>query len=199
MVPDENNVKVAGATFDILLCFVPPFLHALIKPMLLAVMDDRLRAAFHWPTPPRVAGVAVEAVFGLRKLLIQNLALPRMYPLERINERAIDETIAFEERRYWYNKWETIDAWYYKQTWWNTYGPSGIIYRLIGWDAPSSKFKSDRGYRLGELGPVAYEKSGPGNAHLRRAGEKSDKIASQNSHPNLNEGGRCPMGISSPE
>ncbi|EPQ25805.1 uncharacterized protein PFL1_06672 [Pseudozyma flocculosa PF-1] len=49
----ESNAQVATYTFDLLLYHVPASLHTLGRQFAASLMDDRLRAAFAIPTPPR--------------------------------------------------------------------------------------------------------------------------------------------------
>ncbi|KAF3912263.1 hypothetical protein AA313_de0202203 [Arthrobotrys entomopaga] len=196
MIPNDVNVKVAIATIDILLYFVPRWLHSSVIPVIHAVCDPRLRAAFNWPNPPSYIEALVNGVFGLRAFITRHCFLPRMMPVLRLEHTAIDNSVPFIQRRYYYNLWET-DPWYLKRTWWNSYGPTAWICKIMGWAIPSDEFDSTRGFRVGDMGPRGTVGKGVGNEgwiHGSLLG--GGTIATCNTEPNdfiAQNGGKCPM------
>ncbi|KAK6338158.1 hypothetical protein TWF696_001629 [Orbilia brochopaga] len=162
MVPAEVNAKVAVATVDILLYFVPGFLHSSALPIIHAICDPRLRASFYWPDPPSYATTLVNALFGFRAFVIRNLFLPRFSPHHGITHDPVDASVPLSQRRYYTSIWET-DPWYFKKTYWNTYGPGALLCKFMGWAVPNQEFDSVSGYRIGEMGPKAAIGKGPGN------------------------------------
>ncbi|RVD83387.1 uncharacterized protein DFL_007774 [Arthrobotrys flagrans] len=163
MQPAETNRNVAGATVDILVYFVPKFMHSATIPVIHAVCDQRLRASFNWPDPPGWIEPVVNGFFGVRAFCMRNFVLPRFEKHSAIQLDPIDPSVPLLERRYYFNLWET-DPWYLKRTWWNSYGPIGWLCMAMGWGIPNEEeFESVKGYRLGDLGPRSTVGKGAGN------------------------------------
>ncbi|EWC47845.1 hypothetical protein DRE_02727 [Drechslerella stenobrocha 248] len=197
MVSDEVNVKVAVATVDLLLHFVPGPLKGPALPVIHAICDPNLRASFFWPDPPSYIEPLINHVFAFRAFVIRNFFLPRLSSAPRIECKAINGSVPLIERRYYVKIWDT-DPWYYRRTWWNSYGPTAWLCRIMGWGVPSDEFNSVAGYRVGEVGPKATVGKGPGNAGW----EPGSYLAATNlTRVDDNErfkgaaesGGRCPM------
>ncbi|GAB05981.1 DUF2236 domain-containing protein [Gordonia amarae] len=76
-------VAVADATLDLLGTFPPFHLlpRAAVRRISFALMDDRLRAAFHYPTPSRVERAVVRGGLKARGLAIRLLFPPRREPM----------------------------------------------------------------------------------------------------------------------
>ncbi|EPS37124.1 hypothetical protein H072_9270 [Dactylellina haptotyla CBS 200.50] len=162
MKPAETNAKVAVATMDILLYFIPGFLHPSVTPIIHAVCDSRLRASFIWPDPPSHLEPIVNAVFGIRAFITRHLILPRFIANHHIEFKAIDDSVPLAERRYYFKLWEA-DPWYFKKTWWNAYGPVALVCKIMGWGIPGDEFDSIKGYRVGDVGPKSTVGRGVGN------------------------------------
>ncbi|KAF3920957.1 hypothetical protein ABW20_dc0108270 [Dactylellina cionopaga] len=196
MVPNEVNAKVAEATVEILLYFVPRFMHSSAIPVIHAICDPHLRAAFLWPDPPSYLEPIVNAIFSTRAFITRHFVLPRFVPTYHIEHKAVNESVPLTERRYYFNLWET-DPWYLKKTWWNSYGPVAWISQVFGWGIPSEDFGSVSGYRIGDVGPKAAMGKGAGNAnweHGSLLGGGSIIASAAESHEKAMENrGRCPM------
>ncbi|KAF3941848.1 hypothetical protein ABW19_dt0204168 [Dactylella cylindrospora] len=196
MVPAEINASVAISTVEILMYFIPTPLRPATLQIIRAVCDPRLRAAFLWPDPPPSAKAFVKILFTTRAFIIQHLCLPRLSSIQRCSKEAIDESVPLLERRYRYFLWET-DPWYIEKTWWNTWGPTGLICRIMGWRVPSTELHQS-GYRIGELGPMLVEGKGVGNLGYQHGSlYGGGSIVGQGEkgyHTKMMEGGsRCPM------
>ncbi|KAK6354220.1 hypothetical protein TWF730_008632 [Orbilia blumenaviensis] len=163
MQPSETNRNVAIATVDILLYFVPKFMHPQANRVVHALCDPRLRASFYWPDPPKWIEPVVNGIFEIRAFCTRHFVLPRFKKHSAIQVDPIDPSVPLLERRYYFNLWET-DPWYLKRTWWNSYGPIGWLCVLMGWGVPSQEeFGSVHGYRIGDLGPKSTMGKGAGN------------------------------------
>ncbi|SPO40494.1 uncharacterized protein PSFLO_05976 [Pseudozyma flocculosa] len=80
----ESNAQVATYTFDLLLYHVPASLHTLGRQFAASLMDDRLRAAFAIPTPPRAVCALKDTLLWVRAMLLRYVALPRTRPLSNL-------------------------------------------------------------------------------------------------------------------
>ncbi|KAF3903741.1 hypothetical protein ABW21_db0201723 [Orbilia brochopaga] len=199
MVPAEVNAKVAVATVDLLLHFVPASLHPRANSVIHAICDARLRASFYWPDPPSWAISLVDILFGTRAFVVRNLLLPRFSPHRGITHDPVDASVPFAQRRYFTNIWET-DPWYYQKTFWNAYGPGALLCKIMGWAIPTQEFDSVSGYRVGDMGPKAAMGRGPGNdgcepGSYLGSGSITSNVTEQ-FHKNVKDGaGTCPMFI----
>ncbi|KAK6529679.1 hypothetical protein TWF281_008842 [Arthrobotrys megalospora] len=186
MQPSETNRNVAAATVDILLYFVPRFMQSAAVPVVHAVCDPRLRASFYWPDPPSWIEPMVNGIFGIRAFVTRHFVLPRFERKSAIQINPIDPSVPLLERRYYFNLWET-DPWYLKRTWWNSYGPVGLLCKVMGWGIPNEEeFGSVNGYRIGDLGPKSTMGKGAGN-------EGWDHGSMLGGGSVVESSGKCPM------
>lgn len=77
MVPHRNNYLTAVETRNLLLLTIPPFLHAAVRGVLAAGLDDLLREAIMFEAPSETACKFLDGFIALRRLLLRHLALPR--------------------------------------------------------------------------------------------------------------------------
>jgi len=73
----RNNKQIADMTIGLFLSRTPNFLKPVISPILFSFMDDRLREAMGFPTPPAFLPPLLEKLMRLRAWVVRNLCLPR--------------------------------------------------------------------------------------------------------------------------
>jgi hypothetical protein len=81
MVPNKWNHQLAEETSRILLSNVPGLMKPVAKNFVKALMDDRLRKAMMYDDPSSIYPMLVNGIFGIRKILMTYLFLPRPYAL----------------------------------------------------------------------------------------------------------------------
>ncbi len=151
MVPHRNNYDTAVQTRRLLLSTKPNFLKGVLTKLVSAPLDDRLREAIMFdPAPPSyVAGF--NAFMELRRLYLRYLALPRpRFLINHITTKEPDE----KARRY-IIKWETTPT-YVKPTWWNRWGPGGIMSLIMGKPRPGDEGMYPEGFTIKDTGPSVF-------------------------------------------
>ncbi|KAL8879257.1 MAG: hypothetical protein Q9198_003099, partial [Flavoplaca austrocitrina] len=152
MVPHVNNRKTAEQTVAILLWGVPKALKPLGNNIVSVLMDDRLRTAMMYPTPPNPYFQLISLVFVVRKYLLRYFFLPRPY-MFRLNAL---EDVGPEGRRS-LSIWQAA-PYYIKPSLWRRWGPGAWASRLMGLPVPGdegSKYYPD-GYIFPEVGPKIF-------------------------------------------
>ena len=79
MVPNEKSHELAETTTALLLYNVPNFIKPFAKQLVIAMMDDRLRKSMIYPVQPRYIYVLIEWICTVRRFLIRNFHLPRIF------------------------------------------------------------------------------------------------------------------------
>jgi len=117
-------------------------------------MDDRLRKAMIYPTPPSWVQTSVQNLLNIRKLALRYLALPRPHFLRHdlITEKADTNG------RYHRVEYES-EPWYMESNFRNRWGPQAWLKWLSGKPIPGPAFKP-QGYLIHEVGPKALEGKG---------------------------------------
>ncbi|KAL8671294.1 MAG: hypothetical protein Q9168_004196 [Polycauliona sp. 1 TL-2023] len=156
MVPNANNHRTAEQTVEILLWGIPSVLKPFGSNLVSVLMDDRLRAAMIYPTPPDIYFHLVSFVFTVRKYVLRYLFLPRPYVL-RVN--ALEE-MNLDGRRS-VSIWDAA-PYYVKPTTWRRWGPGALLSRISGLPVPGddgAKYYPE-GYKFPEVGPSIFRGKG---------------------------------------
>ncbi|MCJ1466027.1 hypothetical protein MMC07_004646, partial [Pseudocyphellaria aurata] len=157
MRPHINNKKTAEQTVAILLWNIPPAMKGIGRHVVSALMDDRLRTAMMYPNPPEFYFPLVSILFGIRKLFLRHLALPRPSFL-RVSPLSDTPT---EQGSYFTNKYEAA-PFYVQPTVWSRWQPTAWMSWCLGLPLPGDD--GDRyfpkGYRIAEVGPTRMRGTG---------------------------------------
>lgn len=150
MVPDQNNKTTGDETTKILLWTLPRSMKKAGVHAVSALMDDRLRTAMMYETPPPIYFFLIKTIFGIRKILLRYLALPRPYFM-RYRSLTDDPT---KDGRYFLTKYDAC-PYYVQPTWWARWSPSGWITWMMGLPLPGDEGQKyhPNGYRIQEVGP----------------------------------------------
>lgn len=153
MVPHKDNYNTAIKTQELLFDTIPSFTHALVGPLLAAVMDDRLREAIMFDAPPPIARSFLSLFMTTRQFFLRHFALPRY-----IRQQYLSTENSSDGRR-WIEIWSTTPH-YVKPSVWNRWGPSGIYQLLLGQPRPGDTGMCPEGYLRSDIGPRAFRGKG---------------------------------------
>ncbi|KAF2272556.1 uncharacterized protein EI97DRAFT_426019 [Westerdykella ornata] len=159
MIPTEDNHKTAEETTSILVYNLPRFLQPVGRRAVIALMDERLRIAMMYPRVSSLYYYLVPGTLHLRRFVLSFLTPPRP---EFLRVQTISATADPQTGRYHKTAYE-VEPWYIANTFWNRNKPSSWLKWLTGRPYPGCKggevYKSE-GYRISEIGPTKWEKSG---------------------------------------
>lgn len=107
-------------------------------------MADR---SHRYKKPPGFYFVFLSVVLGVRKFLLRYLFLPRVFPLEEMEEPSPDGRRALR-------LWEGA-PYYVRPTFWRRWGPGAWGSRLVGLPVPGDEGEKyyPQGYHLPDVGP----------------------------------------------
>ena len=164
MLPHINNKTTADETINILLWKVPKSLKPAGQVVIHTLMDDRLRKAMMYATPPPLATHITHTLLHLRALLLRYLALPRPVIL-RAHHLSGQPS---KDGTYFALKYVAA-PYYMKPTIWNRWGPMAWAEWAMGLPVPGDEGAkySPGGYRIGEIGPRGFPKVGEGLGRLK--------------------------------
>ncbi|KAL6704785.1 hypothetical protein ACN47E_007589 [Coniothyrium glycines] len=156
MVPDKYNHQLAEETTRILLNDVPNMMKPVGKTLVTALMDDRLRAAMMYDTPPSIYLNLVKAIFKARNFFLHYLIPPRPYALRYslLTEHPDPKTGRYHVTEY------DSEPWYVKPTLFARYAPLAWIRWAMGRPYPDGKHFKPEGYKIFEVGPKKLESQG---------------------------------------
>ncbi|KAF9542942.1 hypothetical protein CPC08DRAFT_755997 [Agrocybe pediades] len=164
MIPSEESQKLARVTLEHFLSRVPriPGLRGLVLQIFTTLLDARTRNAMGLSEPAPTIVKLVHGIFALRAFLVRNFMLPRGKPslwvkldsTHKLDEVGVPRIPAAFKRREgpWYYP-EATGLWLLKDRILVSLGLQNV-HKL-----PGKRWRSE-GYRLEELGPVQFEKSG---------------------------------------
>jgi len=81
MYPSEQTHELAETTMALLLFYIPGVIKGFLKRILIAIMDDRLRAAMMYPEQPAWLHLYINGFVAVRRFLLRNFFLPRYNPV----------------------------------------------------------------------------------------------------------------------
>jgi len=157
MVPHKDNWKTAEQTMELLLWGLPQALKPFGKKVVCVLMDDRLRRAMMYPTPPQLYLTLVPLVLALRKYAIRHFFFPRPYFL-RVHNTTEEPS---KDGNFFMNDF-TAAPWYVKPTIWNRWGPLAWKARLMGLPLPGDEGDKygPKGYKIRDVGPESMRGKG---------------------------------------
>jgi hypothetical protein len=175
MIPAITNQKLAESHLDVLFLNAPKWLNEFGKRVVSTLVGERLRQAMMYvrksqirqatltlfsrlPKPSRALHLSIYCVFGIRKLILRYLALPRP---EILRKSYIPSAPDITTGRY--NSVEYLSyPWYVKPTFKRRWGPRALVTRLLGHRLPGddgNKYVPE-GYLFEEIGPTALRGKG---------------------------------------
>ena len=154
MVPSDYNKKTADETTALLLYDVPTSALPAGRAVVSVLMDERLRKAMMYSSPPVWVQSVVENALNLRKLALRHLALPRPHFLRHdiISEKAD------ANGRYHRVEYES-EPWYMESNLRNRWGAQAWVKWMTGRPIPGDAYKP-QGYLIHEVGPKSQENMG---------------------------------------
>ncbi|KAI9758075.1 MAG: hypothetical protein M4579_003206 [Chaenotheca gracillima] len=152
MVPAQTNTSLSHHTMSLLLLHCPGFLVNIATEFATCLMDDRVRISMSYEAPrPWVRRTFLTLVW-LRKQFVSWLLLPR-------SSKMIPVFPSENEHGKLNLRYYTAQPWYVKENFWNQWGPSALVARVIGLPIPSKEWLSD-GYHIEQVGPTKFEQKG---------------------------------------
>lgn len=150
MVYAESNTLCADTTIELYLRGAPRWLHAFVRGVTCALLEERVLRAVGWGDPaPWVVGL-VKGGLRARAWVIRHAFLPRLWDRDPVPKMGGDGRF--------YRDWFVFEPWYVKDNVWGRWmtwlGSKGRL-------SPGEGFKST-GYLPEELGPVEFEKVSKG-------------------------------------
>ena len=80
MVYEPVNAHVAEKTIDLLFYHVPKSLHSFLHPVVVTLLEDRLRKAFGFSPAPAIVKTLTEGLLRTRAIFVKNFMPPRKLP-----------------------------------------------------------------------------------------------------------------------
>ncbi|EAU81978.2 hypothetical protein CC1G_09164 [Coprinopsis cinerea okayama7 len=157
MLPSLTNHKVASATLEELIYAVPAFLglNALVKRIIICLLEDRVRIAMMYSQPSLFLRTLVQGLMTSLWIVQRYFGVPPRNAPWVVDPKLPDGEVVFRP---------TI----YKSVPWYKAEPTGPVSRFIeslrvtlGLQAvmPDPRYRSS-GYRIEQLGPTRYENDG---------------------------------------
>lgn len=152
MAPSQDNARIAEGVFALYASTLPALLTPVVRAVLVAFMDTRLRDAFKLPLLPTSSFSSFLCfLLAVRKHFVRHLMLPRYSTLQVFGE---ENAAGFRSMTFW-----EIEPWYVassKSCSWLFTAYTRFFGLPIAGDA---KFRPE-GYRLQEIGPKHFEGKG---------------------------------------
>lgn len=155
MVPNKWNHQLAEETTAILLTDVPKSMKPMAKQLVITLMTDKLRKAMLYDQAPAIYPKLINAIFGFRRFVAQNLLPPRPYMWR--NNPLSEKPDA--KGRYFTIDWDN-QPWYVKPTFFTRHSPLAYFRWVIGGPYPDGKNYKPEGYKIFEVGPKRLEGQG---------------------------------------
>jgi len=170
MVPDHLNHVTANETTSILLWDLPESWMSAGRQVVSALMDDRLRKAMMYDTPPSWLQSSVDWGLGIRKYLLKYAALPRPYFM-RVQFLAKEPNKSGRYNRLIYES----EPWYCESNWKSRNTLQAWMKWLGGKPIPDGKNYKPEGYLIPEIGPKSMSGKGEEEFEVTRT-----KLTKQN-------------------
>ena len=150
MIPDQNNKTTADETTKILLWTLPRFMKQAGVHTVSALMDNRLRTAMMYETPPPIYFFLINTIFDIRKILLRYFALPRPYFMRY---RSLTDNPT-EDGMYFLTQYDAC-PYYVQPTWWGKWSPGAWMTWMMGLPLPGDEGEKyyPKGYRIRDVGP----------------------------------------------
>lgn len=149
MKPAESNVPLAQALMDMLLFYVPSVARPFVEEAVTVLMGDRVRDAFYYPEPSLLAAWTAYTALFARRLVLRYLWLPRL-----TNKKLFTDPDPKSGRIQHLDY--LVQPYYNGATFWNRWGPEGLLTRILGGKVPGSggeKLKP-QGFLFEDIGPA---------------------------------------------
>lgn len=153
MAPSEDNARIAEGVFALYASTIPQPLTPVVKAVLVAFMDSRLRIAFNLPALlSSVIHTLLAALLAVREYFVRHLMLPRYSNLQVFGE---ENAVGYRSMSFW-----EIEPWYVaassKSCSWVYMAYTRFFDLPVVGDA---RFRPG-GYKLHEIGPKHFEGKG---------------------------------------
>jgi hypothetical protein len=167
MLPHQDNYATAVKTLELLNSVYPRFMHGTISKAFVSLMDERMRVACMFEESPPAYGRFFTRAFEVRKWVVQNLMLPK-YSIwgwwVPEDERGLNTSYTDKDGRRWVTTYDALPQ-YVKPTWWNRWGPGGLMSLAMGIPRPGDKEMFGKGWKIDEVGPTRFVKKGEKEYH----------------------------------
>lgn len=152
MAPSEDNARIADGVFTLYASTFPKFLTPVVKAVLVAFMDTRLRGAFSIPAlPTSLIHTFLTAALAVRKQFVRHLMLPRYSTLQVFGE---EDAVGYRPMLFW-----EIEPWYVASS--KSCSWLYMAYtRVFGLPVAGDERFRPEGYKLQEIGPKHSEGKG---------------------------------------
>ncbi|EFQ31934.1 hypothetical protein CGRA01v4_13108 [Colletotrichum graminicola] len=162
MKPSRLNFQASSQLVEMMLFHVPNFAKPFAQEVLYVLMGDRIRAAFCFPEPGIVAALVAYAALVTRRFVIRHLMLPRLTPVVYFSS---PDPKTGRILHYDY----LVHPYYNPVTFWNRWGPIGLVTRLLGGTVPGPDKMMPQGFLFEDIGP--REKMGKGSDEMAQGVE----------------------------
>ncbi|KAE8355566.1 hypothetical protein BDV28DRAFT_128689 [Aspergillus coremiiformis] len=157
MVPDIKNKEASDQTTAILLYMIPKSLEHIGLYFVAFMMDDRLRRAMLYDSPPASYVKVFSSLVSMRRFVLRYLALPRPYFLRH----TVFSEEADENDRIFFTQWDAV-PYYVAPTFRNRWGPVAWFTWAMGRPLPGDQGDKyyPQGYYTPDVGPKYFEGKG---------------------------------------
>ncbi|RAL58605.1 hypothetical protein DID88_003965 [Monilinia fructigena] len=157
MVPNFYNKKTADELVPLLLFFVPKAFLPFARDVVGVLMGPFLRSSMKYPEPSSLSEFLTYTILNTRKMVIRHACLPRPTWM-RVREISNSDDRGVNGR---YNSMNYfVHPYYQKPGFWNRWGPTAMVTRVLGGVVPEEgKWKAE-GYRFEEVGPERRQGKG---------------------------------------
>ncbi|KAK3177581.1 hypothetical protein K4F52_009632 [Lecanicillium sp. MT-2017a] len=157
MKPSKVCSKPAKALIPMMIQLVPGFLKPVAAECINSLLGERVRDACMLPEPHPAAVALTNSVLSIRRTVVQYLALPRLWPVQRLADKHDKVT-----GRLNLSSAQGNHPFYVKPTIWKRWGPSAWAVWLLGGKLPGDdpEHLLPEGYLFEEVGPSKYKNMG---------------------------------------
>ncbi|OKL60038.1 hypothetical protein UA08_04528 [Talaromyces atroroseus] len=159
MIPAQSNRDTADQTTAVLTYSLPRSLKFIGNWFVSSMMDERLRLAMLYPSAPWLVKQTIPLLFGIRKVILRHLSLPRP---EFLRFRNFADKPDPKTGAYHVVTWDA-EPYYVKPTLWNRWlSPAAIVARLMRFPLPGDQGDKyyPQGYDLANMGPKTFDGKG---------------------------------------
>lgn len=195
MLPHEDNYRTSVKTLELLNSVYPALLHGVISKAFISLMDTRMRVACMFPTPPPSYRTVITRVFAVRAWMIENLFLPRRslwgWWVPEDDRSLVSPSPSADGRR-WIREYEALPH-YVQPTFWNRWGPGGLMSFAMGVPRPGDKEMFGNGWKIDEVGPERFVKKGEKELQAEKSRLEGKVETDQGVYGELGESRGCPF------
>ncbi|KAF9869665.1 hypothetical protein CkaCkLH20_12852 [Colletotrichum karsti] len=157
MKPAKVNMQPSAQLMEMMIWHVPAFAKPFAQEVFTVLMGDRVRDTFGYPEPGIIASFTAYAALILRRFVVRHLMLPRFTPVVFFSDPH-PKTGRIQHYDY------LVHPYYIPATFWNRWGPTGLVTRLLGGTVPGNEKMMPEGYLFEDIGP--QDKVGKGVEEL---------------------------------